>query len=58
MDSIKTELSQSNNVYPSFSKVTKDEGFDDVAHAFDLVATVENCHHLLLQQIYDKFYNV
>lgn len=54
MDSIKTELSQSNNVYPSFSKVAKDEGFDNVAHAFDLVATVENCHHLLLQQIYDK----
>ena len=54
MDSINTELSQSDNVYPSFAKIARDEGFEDVAHAFDLVATVENCHHLLLQQIYDK----
>lgn len=53
-DSLETEVSQSNNVYPSFAKIAKDEGFEEVAHQFELVSTVENCHHLLLSQIIEK----
>ncbi len=53
-DSIQTELSQSNNIYPAFSKVAKDEGFTDIAKKFDLAATVEDTHHKLLQEILDK----
>ena len=56
-DSIQTEVSQSNNVYPSFAQVARDEGFEEIAHQFDLVATVENCHHLLLTQILEKMKN-
>lgn len=53
-DSMETEVSQSNNVYPSFAKIAQDEGFEEIAHQFDLVSTVENCHHLLLSQILEK----
>ena len=45
----------SDNIYPTFAKVAKQEGFTDIAHTFNLVATVENCHSLLLDQIYQKY---
>lgn len=53
-DSMETEVSQSQNVYPSFAKIAMDEGFEEIAHKFELVATVENCHHLLLTQLLEK----
>lgn len=53
-DSIQTEISQSDNVYPSFAKVAEDEGFTTIAKKFEFVASVENCHHLLLTQVLDK----
>ena len=53
-DSMETEVSQSNNVYPAFAKIAEDEGFPEIAHQFELTATVENCHHLLLSQILEK----
>lgn len=53
-DSMETEVSQSNNVYPAFAKIATDEGFPEIAHQFELVSTVENCHHLLLSQIIEK----
>lgn len=56
-DSIQTEVSQSENVYPSFAKIAEDEGFPEIAHQFELTATVENCHHLLLTQIAEKMKN-
>ena len=45
----------SDNIYPTFAKIAKEEGFADIAHTFTLVSTVENCHSLLLEQIYQKF---
>lgn len=45
----------SDNIYPQFAKIAKDEGFADIEHTFKLVATVENCHSLLLEQIYQKY---
>lgn len=53
-DSIQTEVSQSQNVYPSFAKVAKDEGFKDIAENFELVASVEDTHHKLLTEILEK----
>lgn len=47
----------STNIYPHFAKVAKDEGYPEIEHIFKLVATVENCHSQLLQQIYDKYKN-
>ncbi len=51
----KTELAEFKNIYPSFAKIAKDEGFLDVAKSFDLIAKVERCHHLLLDEIAKKY---
>lgn len=45
----------STNIYPEFAKIAIDENFNDIAHTFKLIATVENCHSLLLGQIYEKY---
>ncbi len=50
-DSIQTEISQSENVYPAFAKVAKDEGFPEIAKKFEFVASVENTHHLMLTEL-------
>lgn len=48
------EKSQSDVVYPDFARVAKEEGYPDIEHAFLLAATVENCHMLMLEQLYTK----
>ena len=53
-DTIDTEGSQSDVVYPDFAKVAKDEGYPDIEKAFLFAGSVENCHKLMLEQIYDK----
>ena len=42
------------HIYPTFAKIAKDEGFDEISHAFKLVATVENCHSMLLKDLGTK----
>ena len=44
----------SDNIYPTFAKIAKEEGYPEIEHKFKLIATVENCHSMLLEQIYDK----
>jgi len=51
------EKELSTQIYPNFAKIAKDEGFKDIGHTFELVATVENCHSMLLEQIVDKLKN-
>ena len=53
-DTIDTEGSQSDVVYPDFARVAKDEGYPDIAKAFLFAGSVENCHKLMLEQIYTK----
>lgn len=48
------EKSQSDVVYPKFASVAKDEGYPDIADAFTFAGTVENCHKLMLEQLYTK----
>lgn len=48
------ERELADNIYPQFAKIAKDEGFLDVSHTFKLVASVENCHSMLDQQIAEK----
>lgn len=48
------EKSQSDVIYPEFARIAKEEGYPDIAKAFELAATVENCHMLMLQQLYTK----
>ena len=53
-DTIDTENSQSTVVYPEFAKTAESEGFPDIAKAFRFAGTVENCHKLLLEQVYEQ----
>lgn len=53
-DAMGVEESQSDNVYPDFAKVAKDEGYPDIAKAFLFASSVENCHKLMLEQLYTK----
>ena len=48
------EQSLSTNIYPEFAKIAKKEGYPEIAHKFELIATVENCHNMLLSQIEQK----
>ena len=54
LDSIQTEVEQSQNVYPGFAKTARQEGYPDIAHKFELVASVEDNHHRMLRHILDK----
>jgi rubrerythrin len=53
-DTIDVEKSQSDVVYQKFADIAKEEGYDEIAKAFLYTATVENCHKLMLEQIYNK----
>ena len=53
-NTIAVEKSQSDVVYPKFESVAREEGFEDIADAFKFAGTVENCHKLMLEQIYTK----
>lgn len=48
------EFAQFENIYPSFAKIAKDEGYEDVANTLLMIAEVENCHSKLLTELYQK----
>ena len=56
-DSAGAELSESKNIYPSFAKVARDEGYPDIADSFELVAMVEECHFKQLSEIDEMYQN-
>lgn len=47
----KIELAEANNIYPSFARIAKDEGFSDVAKSFEMIANVESTHHRILEYL-------
>lgn len=51
----KTEESEANNIYPSFARIAKDEGFANVAKVFEMVANVERTHHEILAYMADLY---
>ena len=53
-DTMKTEQSQSDVVYTDFAADAEEEGYPEIAQAFEFVSTVENCHFLMLEQLYEK----
>lgn len=42
------------SLYPEFAKVAKEEGFNDIAQAFSLIATVEKAHELRYSKLYSN----
>lgn len=45
------------HIYPTFAKIAKDEGFDEIAKSFKLISEVENYHSELLFEVHDKMKN-
>ena len=48
------EAGESDDIYPAYATIAEEEGYPDIAHTFRLVASVENCHHLLIKQVHEK----
>ena len=45
------EYNESLRIYPAYAKDARDEGFDGIAALFELVAAVEHCHMMQLNNI-------
>ena len=53
-DTMDTEQSQSDVIYADFAETAESEGYPEIAKAFIYAGSVENCHKLMLQQLYEK----
>ncbi len=51
------ELSEAENIYPSFARIARDEGFADIAQSFDMIAQIESTHHQILKYLADLYKN-
>lgn len=51
------EEKEAKTIYPTFAKIASEEGFTEVAEKFERIASVENCHYMLLKQIYEGLKN-
>ncbi len=49
-----SEFAQFDSIYPSFAKIAKDEGYEDVANSLLMIAGVENCHSKQLTELHKK----
>lgn len=49
------EFAQFENIYPSFAKIARDEGYKDVADTLMMIAQVENCHAKQLSELHQKY---
>lgn len=48
------EKSENTSIYPSFAKIAEDEGFNEVAEKFKLIALVEHDHFIILDELFSK----
>ena len=51
------EKNETEDIYPSFSLTAKEEGFEDVAALFKMVAEVEAQHKIIFQYLHDAVRN-
>ena len=51
------EEMEAKTIYPDFALVAREEGFEDIAHLFERITEVENCHYMLIKQIYEGLKN-
>ena len=47
----KIEREEFDSIYPEFAKVARDEGYEDIAKSFELVAEVEKSHAEMLNKL-------
>ena len=53
-NSIENEEMEADSIYLQFADIADDEGFSEAAKLLRQIASVENCHKLLLEQVYKK----
>lgn len=46
------EKKESEEIYAEFEKTAREEGFEDIANLYKMIRQVENCHSLMLQDLY------
>lgn len=51
------EQEEFDSIYPEFAKTARDEGFDDIADSFELVARVERTHADMLDLLCEGYKN-
>ena len=49
------EREEFEDIYPEFAQVAREEGFDDVAESFEIVAKVEHTHAKILEYLYKNY---
>ena len=51
------EQDESENIYPNFAKIAREEGFDQIALKFEQVAKVEDNHRIIFGYLAEAFEN-
>lgn len=51
LEESKNEHSEAENIYPSFARIARDEGFLDIAKSFDEIAKIEATHSAILEYL-------
>ena len=51
------EHSESNSIYPEFAKIAKEEGFEDIARLYTMIAEVENHHESVFKYLHEAVKN-
>lgn len=51
---VENETEEHSKIYPGFAQIAREEGLDNIADLFELVAKVENCHSMQLKQLHEQ----
>lgn len=54
---VEDELMEVNTIYPTYAKVAEQEGFEEIAKLFNMVASVEKTHAQTLEKLHEQFKN-
>ncbi|MFV0517020.1 MAG: rubrerythrin family protein [Aminipila sp.] len=54
---ISNETDEHSTIYPEFSRIAQDEGFEEISNLFTLIAKVEECHSKQLTELHDQIKN-
>lgn len=54
MQAIEGELYESENMYPEFARIAREEGFDEIADTFENVSKIEGSHAWMFSDFLDR----
>lgn len=49
------EQTEAERIYPAYARTAREEGFEDIAALFDNLATIEDKHRCILEDLYQQF---